>query len=108
MHLRYHRPAPPLPDGSPPTATVKVLYPSQHVKILTFDWQELNIPTSDWQELKILTSDVTKGYTSVEKKCNYFKGLNMEQMASSERRIVYLELMTRLTTALAISERTTY
>ena len=64
----------------------------------------------DPQSLKILTSDVTKGYTSVEieKKCNYFKGLNMEQMASSERRIVYLELMTRLTTALAISERTTY
>merc|ERR1711990_574313 len=24
VHLRYHRPAPPLPDGSPPTATVKI------------------------------------------------------------------------------------
>lgn len=27
VHLRYHRPAPPLPDGSPPTATVKIPNP---------------------------------------------------------------------------------
>jgi len=27
VHLRYHRPAPPAPDGSPPTATVKIPNP---------------------------------------------------------------------------------
>ena len=34
--------------------------------------------------------------------------LNIEECASAERRIVYLELMTRLTTGKDILKRTTY
>ena len=61
----------------------------------------------DPQSLKILTSDVTKGYTR-RKNIYGLKGLNMEELASSERRTVYLELMARITTALRITERTKY
>ena len=61
----------------------------------------------DPQSLKILTSDVTKGYTRRKNKYG-LKGLNMEELASSERHSVYLELMARITTALRITERTTF
>ena len=66
----------------------------------------------DPSSLKILVSDVTKGYTtsdkSEQKKLRQHKILNIEECASAERRIIYLELMTRLTTGKEILKRTTY
>ena len=66
----------------------------------------------DPTNLKVVTSDVTKKYTSLdpsEQKILYTtKGLNMEEIAAAERRVIYLELMTRLQTALEIQDRTMY
>ena len=54
----------------------------------------------DPTNLKVVTSDVTKKYTSLDpaeqKILHTTKGLNMEEIAAAERRVVYLELMTRL------------
>ena len=64
-------------------------------------------PTS----LKVVTSDVTKGFTSLDnseqKILQNVKGLNIEEIASAERLVSYLEMMTRLQTAHRIQERTT-